>query len=121
MKKWNKIIKKFIDKYIGQKESVLKIPEFEISEERRYRIIFSGVVQGVGFRYEVWRIAEKVGVTGFAKNLPDGNVLVEIQGEKNRLLYIVEYMKNIPRIYVEKVILDEIELVEEKEFLPIYM
>ena len=120
MKKYIEVIKKLIDKYIGQEESAIKLPEFEKSEERRYRILFSGVVQGVGFRYEVWRIAEKIGVTGFAKNLPDGNVLVEIQGEKNRLLYIVEYMKNIPRIYIEKVVLDEVDLVDEREFLPIY-
>ena len=94
--------------------------DFEEEEERRYKIIFSGVVQGVGFRYEVWLLAEKIGITGFAENLPNGNVLVEAQGPKNKLLYLVEHMRKIPRIYIEDVEIDEIEMKDETCFVPIY-
>ena len=96
------------------------IPNFEEDEERRYNIIFSGLVQGVGFRYEVWCIAQKLELVGFAENLPNGDVRVEVQGAKNKLMYLVNYMKDIPRIRVEKVEIDEMELKEEKEFVTIY-
>ncbi len=37
-------------------------------------ILFSGRVQGVGFRYSTKRIASGFDVTGWIKNLPDGRV-----------------------------------------------
>ena len=117
---WVEKIKRMCRKYWSNDVEERKIPEFEADEERRYRIVFSGLVQGVGFRYEIWRMAEKIDVTGFAENLPNGNVLVEAQGEKNRLLYLVEYMKSIPRIYIKDVQIDEIEMKEEKGFFAVY-
>ncbi len=43
-------------------------------------VIFSGRVQGVGFRYTCHRIAIRYELTGFTKNLPDGSVELLIQG-----------------------------------------
>ena len=40
------------------------------------RFLVSGVVQGVGFRWFVARHARALGLTGFARNLPDGRVEV---------------------------------------------
>ena len=51
----------------------------------RYRIHFSGRVQGVGFRYTAMHIATGFEVTGFVKNLPDGRVLIVAEGRKNEL------------------------------------
>ena len=115
-------IKQLLNKCLGNSNStcIQNIPKFEESEERRYSIIFSGLVQGVGFRYETWCIAQKLGVVGFAENLPNGDVRVEAQGQKDKLLYLVNYMKNIPRIHVEKIEINEVELKDEKEFMAIY-
>lgn len=44
-----------------------------------YRYLIRGRVQGVGYRYFVLREADALGVSGFARNLPDGRV--EIVGE----------------------------------------
>lgn len=44
-----------------------------------YRYLIRGRVQGVGYRYFVLREADSLGVSGFARNLPDGRV--EIVGE----------------------------------------
>lgn len=44
-----------------------------------YKYLVSGRVQGVGYRYFVRREADALGVSGFAKNLPDGRV--EVVGE----------------------------------------
>jgi acylphosphatase len=47
--------------------------------ERR-RIVFSGRVQGVGFRATTRSIARKHPVTGWVRNREDGTVEMEIQG-----------------------------------------
>jgi acylphosphatase len=41
----------------------------------------SGVVQGIGFRWYVKRIAERYGVKGYVKNLYDGSVETYAEGE----------------------------------------
>lgn len=46
-----------------------------------YQINAYGRVQGVGFRKAVAIEAEKLELTGFAQNRPDGSVLIEIEGE----------------------------------------
>jgi acylphosphatase len=43
------------------------------------RYVVTGRVQGVGYRYFVLRQADALGVSGFARNLPDGSV--EVRGE----------------------------------------
>jgi hydrogenase maturation protein HypF len=47
---------------------------------RRLRLRIRGLVQGVGFRPHVWRLAMRNDLTGFALNDQDG-VLIEVQGK----------------------------------------
>ena len=44
------------------------------------RVIFSGRVQGVGFRWTCQRIAKRHSVSGTVKNLPDGSVELYADG-----------------------------------------
>jgi acylphosphatase len=48
----------------------------------RAEIIASGLVQGVGFRYYIYRNAEALGVKGYTQNLYSGEVLTVVEGEK---------------------------------------
>ena len=50
----------------------------------RYRIEIEGIVQGVGFRPFVYRIAEEMGLTGWVTNTSHG-VLIEVEGEGEAL------------------------------------
>ena len=76
-----------------------KLPDFPESHVCRYRIIFSGRVQKVGFRLEVQEFAKRLGLTGFCENLPNGDVLAELQGEENKILFLVSFMESlIPRL-----------------------
>jgi len=50
-----------------------------------YRYFVSGRVQGVGYRYYVLREAERLGVAGFTRNLPDGRVEVVAEGTEEAL------------------------------------
>ena len=48
----------------------------------RKHIFFSGDVQGVGFRYRSFYIAQSLGLTGWVENLWDGRVEMEVQGSE---------------------------------------
>ena len=50
--------------------------------ETRAHILYSGRVQGVGFRYTAKDFASDLGVSGWVKNLPDGRVEILAEGEK---------------------------------------
>ena len=47
------------------------------------QIIFSGRVQGVGFRFIAHRIAQRYDLTGQVKNVPNGTVELIAQGSAN--------------------------------------
>ncbi len=60
-------------------------------------IIVIGLVQGVGFRYFTFKKARELRVTGYVKNLPDGTVEVEAEGERGQLEELIEALKVGPR------------------------
>ena len=115
------LFKNFRDKYMRSALERMEFPEFPADEECRYEIIFSGIVQGVGFRYEAWLIAEKLELTGFAENLPSGEVRMEIQGQNNRIMHLIKCMESIPRIHIDNKVINELALIDEdKRFTPVY-
>jgi len=48
----------------------------------RAEIIINGLVQGVGFRYFIYRNAENLGLKGYTENLFSGEVLTVVEGSK---------------------------------------
>ncbi len=52
---------------------------------KRWRIFFSGHVQGVGFRYTCRQLSGRYQISGWVKNLPNGSVEMIAEG-KTRLL-----------------------------------
>jgi acylphosphatase len=51
----------------------------------RMQILYSGTVQGVGFRYSVKSVANGFEVTGTVRNLADGRVELLAEGVKDEL------------------------------------
>ena len=49
-------------------------------EQTARHVVFSGRVQGVGFRYTARQVADRYDLTGWVKNLPNGNVEALFQG-----------------------------------------
>ena len=49
------------------------------------RVIFTGRVQNVGFRYTVKDLARAFDVRGWVKNLPDGTVELQVMGEPDEV------------------------------------
>jgi len=52
---------------------------------KRLHVVYSGRVQGVGFRYTVCQAAEPFAVTGFIRNLWDGDVELAAEGDESEL------------------------------------
>ncbi|MEL7496821.1 MAG: acylphosphatase [Planctomycetota bacterium] len=48
-------------------------------------VIFSGLVQGVGFRFNAHQVSERFSVAGTIENLPDGTVKLVAQGTRSEL------------------------------------
>lgn len=48
----------------------------------RCHLWVSGVVQGVGFRFFTERVARRLGLSGLARNLPDGRVEIVAEGPR---------------------------------------
>jgi acylphosphatase len=61
------------------------------------RFTVRGVVQGVGFRAFVAHRARLLGVQGMVRNLADGGVEVEAEGERTALEHLLENARSGPR------------------------
>ncbi|CDF57440.1 acylphosphatase [Thermobrachium celere] len=88
---------------------------------KRYRFRFYGRVQGVGFRYFVYTKAYALGLNGFVKNLDDGTVEAEVEGEEKEILKFLDLVlkgNGISRIDdVEK---EEIDIKGDRKFKILY-
>lgn len=54
-------------------------------ELTRAEIIINGLVQGVGFRYFIYKNALNLGLKGYTKNLYSGEVLTVVEGPRHLL------------------------------------
>lgn len=61
--------------------------------KKRVEIKVSGLVQGVFFRRGAKAEAERRGLTGFARNEPDGSVRIVVEGEEGDLRKLVEWAR----------------------------
>lgn len=68
------------------------------------RIRITGWVQGVGYRYSAFRMANSLNLRGYVKNLPDGSVYIEAQGSPDSVRNLIEWCrKGPPHSIVESV------------------
>jgi len=75
-----------------------------MGKQVRAHVFISGRVQGVFFRANTKRVAEKLGVTGWVKNLPDGRVEAVFEGEEEAVKKIIEWChRGPPAARVDKV------------------
>lgn len=63
---------------------------------RHARIIITGRVQGVGYRFAARTMAQSLGLKGFVKNQTDGSVYVEAEGIEYRLDQFVQWCHKGP-------------------------
>jgi len=64
--------------------------------KKRIRAVVQGTVQGVGYRYFTLIRAEPLGITGYVRNVPNGDVEVVAEGEEEKLEMFVSALKRGP-------------------------
>ena len=84
-------------------------------ERRHY--IFSGSVQGVGFRYRATYAAQGLGITGYVKNLYDGRVEMEVQGDRDSITRMLVEIEAGSFIHIENMEVKNIPVIsDERDF-----
>lgn len=82
---------------------------FELSKDNRpvrLSLLFSGSVQGVGFRWTNQEIARERNLTGWVRNQPDGTVRMEIQGTAKAIAAHLERIHAYYRCFGNRIWLD---------------
>lgn len=82
----------------------------------RKHMIFSGEVQGVGFRYRAFVYAQELGLTGWVINLDDGRVEMEVQGERKQLSRLTDRLRESRWIRILDIEEQFIPVIKERGF-----
>jgi len=77
-------------------------------KETAKHIIFSGPVQGIGFRFTAFNIANRYNLTGIVRNLLNGDVEMVVQGNQDDIDFCVSEIRDAFEGYVRDVKFDEI-------------
>ncbi|MBW2621909.1 MAG: acylphosphatase [Deltaproteobacteria bacterium] len=64
--------------------------------EKRAHLIISGRVQGVYYRYSTQQEAKRLGLTGWVRNLPNGNVEAVVEGDEATVGRMIEWCRQGP-------------------------
>jgi acylphosphatase len=54
------------------------------------------MVQGVGYRWFTQKRASELNLTGFVRNLEDGNVFVKVEGERQQIEVLINKLRKGP-------------------------
>lgn len=68
--------------------------------KKRLHVVYTGRVQGVGFRYTACEVANKNNVVGWVKNLPDERVEVVGEGEEAALEKFATELNSMMATYI---------------------
>ena len=64
----------------------------------RVRVFAGGRVQGVAYRFFAEKYAGRMGISGWARNLPDGRVEVLAEGSAGNIEVFLELLREGPRL-----------------------
>ncbi len=78
--------------------------------QKRYRLRFYGIVQGVGFRYTATHAANMLRLTGYVRNEYDGSVTCEVQGDEEDIDQFISVINRGRFIDVERIDRTTLEL-----------
>lgn len=109
-----KAFKRIRDQLVVNQVQRAKIPDFESDRACRYRITFAGRVQKVGFRLEVAELAKRLNLTGYCENLPNGDVLAELQGPENKINFLISFVESLIRIKITDKVMTELPVLADE-------
>lgn len=65
-------------------------------KEVRLRILIEGRLNTMNFRFNAQRQATKLGLVGFIRNLSDGRIEIEVQGDDAQVKKILDWCQQEP-------------------------
>lgn len=84
---------------------------------KRIEVFYSGLVQGVGFRFSVERLASTLDIKGFVRNLSDGRVEIIAEGKEEDLKGLLNSIDKNFKSYIRDLAISWLEPTGEfKEF-----
>lgn len=107
-------IKNLQNAYVINQVKQIKLPYFEPSPQVRKKIIFSGRVQKVGFRLEIYELSKLLNLTGWVRNRVDKNVEAEIQGENEKINFLIKFMQSLKRASVHHIVITDMLIVGDE-------
>lgn len=101
-------------KNMGAQPEIVHIPDSPHTLQVRRRYRFSGLVQGVGFRWQAKTLAAQLGLTGWARNEHDGTVTVELQGGEALVEEFLRAIRAVPRLDITDIQAERLPLSEKE-------
>lgn len=80
------------------------------------RVLYSGRVQGVGFRYTCRELAKGFAVGGYVRNLPNGAVELAAEGEADDVQAFLDAIAQRMRGYIEDYTVEDLPAQGFKSF-----
>ena len=115
-------MKDFFKMMFNREDDEVEIVPINYEDAVRKSITVGGRVQGVGFRMFTQQEARKRGLTGWVKNLNNGDVTMEVQGAAETIDELIARLKKgnkfsrVDRIEIKDLEVDK----EEKKFAVTY-
>lgn len=78
-------------------------------ETVRVHVWVSGIVQGVFYRASTAEVARSAGLNGWVRNLPDGRVEAVLEGPRDAVEHVLEWMRSGP----PRAVVEDVDAVEE--------
>lgn len=101
--------------FITKEVERMSFPEFNETNINRKRILFEGLVQQVGFRFEAQMIADRLGLTGKAINQHDGSVLAEVQGPQDKIDYMISMLHQVRRFRIDNCTISDLPVISGED------
>lgn len=111
----DKVISKINMRLMEKRIRAIDLPIFIKEDKIRQRIVFFGKVKRVAFRNEVYLMSNRLGALGFVYN-DKKCVVLEIESEPNKITYLIDHLKGVPRFKITFMDIKTIDLKNESIF-----
>ena len=83
------------------------MPKKEVLNTHRAHVLYTGRVQGIGFRYTAEHLALDLGLVGWVMNCPDNRVEIICEGTKEKIeLFLERIRQSSLGPYIKKTVCD---------------
>lgn len=109
-------LKQWRNRYVIRQVEGIEFPPFRGGDVVRQRVVFFGRVQNVGFRLEVCELARRLHLSGFVQNRDTHSVVAYMQGERERIAFVIRFMQSLKRISIKQVRITQLPIRDEDGF-----